>query len=49
VDLIKELAERSGVDLPLVEATARAVARAVELGDGDEDMAATRDATRKER
>jgi 3-hydroxyisobutyrate dehydrogenase len=49
VDLIKELAERSGVDLPLVEATARAFARAVELGHGDEDMAATWYATRKER
>ena len=47
VELIEELAARSGVELPLVEATARAFARAVELGHGDEDMAATWYGTRK--
>jgi 3-hydroxyisobutyrate dehydrogenase len=38
--LVRELAARSGVELPSVEAAERQFARAVEQGHGDEDMAA---------
>jgi 3-hydroxyisobutyrate dehydrogenase len=44
--LIRELAGEAGVDLPLLEATAARFARAVELGHGSEDMAATWHASR---
>jgi 3-hydroxyisobutyrate dehydrogenase len=47
--LVRELAARSGVELALLEATADRFARAVELGHGSEDMAATWYATRKPR
>jgi 3-hydroxyisobutyrate dehydrogenase len=47
VGLVRELAERSGVELPAVEAAERQFARSVELGHGDEDMAATWYATRR--
>jgi 3-hydroxyisobutyrate dehydrogenase len=39
--LIRELADRSGIALPLLEATAARFAHAVRLGHGTEDMAAT--------
>ena len=38
--LVLEAAERSDLDLPLVEAVHETFARAVELGHGDEDFAA---------
>jgi 3-hydroxyisobutyrate dehydrogenase len=47
--LVQELAERSGVDLALLEPVASRFARAVELGHGSEDMAATWYATRQGR
>jgi hypothetical protein len=46
---VQELAERSGVDLALLEPVASRFARAVELGHGSEDMAATWYATRQGR
>jgi 3-hydroxyisobutyrate dehydrogenase len=46
--LVQELAAEAGVDLPLLEATAARFARAVDLGHGSEDMAATWHATRKD-
>jgi 3-hydroxyisobutyrate dehydrogenase len=39
--LVVEAAERAGVDLPLAETVAERLERGVELGYGDEDMAAT--------
>jgi 3-hydroxyisobutyrate dehydrogenase len=39
--LVLELARQSGVDLPLTEAEDRQFERAIELGHGDEDLAAT--------
>jgi 3-hydroxyisobutyrate dehydrogenase len=48
IGLIRELARDSGVDLALLEATAARFARAVELGHGEEDLAATWYATRRE-
>jgi 3-hydroxyisobutyrate dehydrogenase len=38
--LVLEAAERSDLELPLVEAVSAAFAQAIELGHGDEDMAA---------
>lgn len=46
-ELVRALAERSGIDLALLDAVAGRFARAVELGHGSEDMAATWYATRK--
>ncbi len=46
VQLVRELAARSGVELSVIEATAARFAQAVEAGHGDEDMAATWHATR---
>jgi len=48
VELVRELAARSGVDLALLDATAERFARAAELGHGSEDMAATWYATRRD-
>lgn len=45
--LVQELAERSDVDLALIDTVAGRFARAVELGHRSEDMAATWYATRK--
>jgi 3-hydroxyisobutyrate dehydrogenase len=45
--LVRELAARSGIELPSVEAADGRFARAIELGHGDEDMAATWYGTRK--
>ena len=39
--LVVEAAERAGLDLPLAETIAGRLERGVELGHGDEDMAAT--------
>jgi 3-hydroxyisobutyrate dehydrogenase len=47
-ELARELATRSGVELALLDAVTARFARAVELGHGSEDMAATWYATRKE-
>jgi len=41
VQLVRELAARSGVELALIEATGRRFEQAIEAGHGDEDMAAT--------
>lgn len=46
-ELVRELAARCGVDLPLLDAAAGSFARAVRLGHGSEDMAATWYATRQ--
>jgi 3-hydroxyisobutyrate dehydrogenase len=43
-DLVLEACEREGVSLPLIDALERSFARAEELGHGDEDMAAVREA-----
>ena len=40
-DLVLEAAEEAGIDLPLIEVARRQFARALELGHGDKDMAAT--------
>ena len=45
--LVRELAARSGVELPALEAVQRRFAQAIEQGHGDEDMAATWYATRR--
>jgi len=45
--LVLEAAERSDLELPLVAAVHEAFARAVELGHGDEDMAAVVEALRQ--
>jgi 3-hydroxyisobutyrate dehydrogenase len=44
-DLVLEAGREAGIDLPLIEVTRRQFARAVELGHGDADMAATYYAT----
>jgi 3-hydroxyisobutyrate dehydrogenase len=44
--LVVEAAERAGLDLPLTRTTQAQMARAIELGHGDEDMAATYFASR---
>ena len=44
-DLVLEAAEEAGIDLPLIEVARRQFARAIELGHGDKDMAATYFAT----
>ena len=44
-DLVLEAAEEAGIDLPLIEVARRQFARALELGHGDKDMAATYFAT----
>jgi 3-hydroxyisobutyrate dehydrogenase len=43
--LVREAAEKAGIDLPLVEAVERQFARAEDAGHGDEDMAAVFRAT----
>jgi len=45
--LVLEAAERSDLELPLVEAVREAFVRAVELGHGDEDMAAVVEALQR--
>jgi 3-hydroxyisobutyrate dehydrogenase len=47
-DLVLEAGREAGIDLPLIEVVRRQFARAVELGHGDEDMAATYFATASE-
>jgi 3-hydroxyisobutyrate dehydrogenase len=44
-NLVLEACEREGVSLPLIDALERSFARAEELGHGDEDMAAVREAS----
>jgi 3-hydroxyisobutyrate dehydrogenase len=44
--LVVEAAERAGLELPLAQTTRRQMARAIDLGHGDEDMAATYYASR---
>jgi 3-hydroxyisobutyrate dehydrogenase len=46
--LVLEAGREAGIDLPLIEVVRRQFARAVELGHGDEDMAATYFATASE-
>jgi 3-hydroxyisobutyrate dehydrogenase len=46
VALIVEAAEEAGLDVPVARATRAQMARAIELGHGDEDMAATYFASR---
>jgi 3-hydroxyisobutyrate dehydrogenase len=40
-DLVRAAAERHGAEVPVVDAVARQMGRAIDLGHGDEDMAAT--------
>ena len=47
VGLAVEMADAAGVDLGLAPQTLERMRRAIELGHGDEDMAATWFATRK--
>ncbi len=48
VELILDAASSAGVDLALARASLARMSRAIELGHGDEDMAATYYATRRE-
>ncbi|HEX3318379.1 MAG TPA: NAD(P)-dependent oxidoreductase [Solirubrobacteraceae bacterium] len=47
-DLVLDAGREGGIELPLIEVARRQFARAVELGHGDEDMAATYFATASE-
>jgi 3-hydroxyisobutyrate dehydrogenase len=40
-DLVRAAAERHGAEVPVIDAVARQMGRAIDLGHGDEDMAAT--------
>jgi 3-hydroxyisobutyrate dehydrogenase len=47
VQLVRQLAARSGVELAVIDAAARRFEQAIEAGHGDEDMSATWYATRR--